>query len=121
MNNHPTTDQAIAKLDANPTLSAEFDRHRRNEAPNSSRREAVELALNALKARRTATACQAKANCLRDYARGKATDLAKATQRLLAKPKAALTIHQQYAAITDRLDRNRFRKAHWTALSQSQP
>ena len=118
---YPTVDQAIAKLDADPAAAAIFERHRKIEAPGMTRRQAVRLALDALIAKRAASYAQAKANCLRDRASGKAKDLLKSTQRLLAKPKTTLTIHQQYAAITDRLDRNRFRKANWAALTNSQP
>ena len=120
--NHPTTDQALAKLDANPTANAEFERHRKIEAPGMTRRQAVALALDALKAKRTASHAQARANTLKDYSSSKRSDLLKASRALLAKPAAAApSIHAQYAAITDRLDRNRFRKANWTALTNSQP
>lgn len=119
--NHPTTDQALAKLDANPTANAEFERHRKIEAPGMTRRQAVELALAALKAKRTASHAQAKANNLKDYSSSKRSDLLKASRALLAKPAPAPpSIQSQYDAITDETKRRSFRRANWASLISPQ-
>jgi hypothetical protein len=118
---HPTPDQAIAKLDANPAANAEFERHRKTEAPGMTRRQAVVLALNALKARRSASHAQARANSLAHYATSTRTDLLKASRALLAKPAAAApSIQAQYDAITDETKRRSFRRANWASLISPQ-
>jgi hypothetical protein len=119
--NHPTPDQALAKLDANPAANAEFERHRKIEAPGLTRRQAVILALDALKAKRSASHAQAKANNLKDYSSSKRSDLLKASRALLTKPAAAApSIKAQYDAITDETKRRSFRRANWASLISPQ-
>jgi hypothetical protein len=128
--NIPTVDQALAALAANPAEFRAFEKNRAIEAPGMSRRAAVEKALDALRARRSATASAGTATNLREEARLAAIELARAAAALRSRKSAPVatrpaarpakpTIREQYNAITTPEGREKFRAANWSALLSS--
>jgi glucan-binding YG repeat protein len=145
--NIPTVEQALAALDASPQAAREFEQARAIESPGMSRRAAVAKALEALRAKRAATASADTASELKARARKAAVELEKTAAALrqrkaaapapkttLTKPSAAIAkpaakakpalaeterdkLKAQYARITDPVQKRAFRLRWWNELA----
>lgn len=87
--NIPTIDQALAALDANPEAARAFEKSRAIESPGLSRRAAVAQTLEALRAKRAATASAAATGDLKARARQAAAELERAAAALKQRKAAA--------------------------------